>query len=172
VINLLMDLQARFGLSYLFIAHDLAVVKHIADRVAVMYLGKIVELAAKDRLFAAPRHPYAQALLSAIPLPQPRSARRRMILEGDVPSPLAVPAGCRFHTRCPHVRARCREEVPALADDGRGHLTACHFWREIPSAAELIPRPEDEPPNPRLERLQAFFTDARPGLREGNPAGG
>ncbi|HLI10387.1 MAG TPA: dipeptide ABC transporter ATP-binding protein [Alphaproteobacteria bacterium] len=161
VVNLLKDLQGRFGLSYIFIAHDLAVVKHIADRIAVMYLGKIVELAGKKSLFAAPRHPYTQALLSAIPLPEPGARRRRLILEGDVPSPLDVPPGCRFHTRCPHAQERCRQEAPRLEDDGRGHLTACHFWRQIPAATALIPQPEDEPPNPRLERLQAFFTRAQ-----------
>ena len=162
VVNLLKDLQARFGLSYIFIAHDLAVVKHIADRIAVMYLGKIVELTDKEALFAAPRHPYTQALLSAIPLPEPRARRRRMILEGDVPSPLAVPPGCRFHTRCPHATERCRVEVPLLEDDGSGHFTACHHWRKIPPADELVPRAEDEPPNPRLERLQAFFSRGKP----------
>ncbi|HUI18785.1 MAG TPA: dipeptide ABC transporter ATP-binding protein [Alphaproteobacteria bacterium] len=158
VVNLLKDLQARFGLGFIFIAHDLAVVKHIAHRIAVMYLGKIVELAPKAALFAAPRHPYTQALLSAIPLPAPHSTRRHLILEGDVPSPLAVPPGCRFHTRCPYAAERCREEAPAFADDGQGHFTACHFWREIPPADEFIPRPQDEPANPRLERLQACFT--------------
>jgi peptide/nickel transport system ATP-binding protein/oligopeptide transport system ATP-binding protein len=161
VVNLLRDLQRRLGLSYIFIAHDLAVVKHIADRIAVMYLGKIVELARKETLFAEPRHPYTQALLSAIPLPEPHARRRRMILEGDVPSPLNVPPGCRFQTRCPYARERCRSEAPAFADDGRGHVTACHFWREIPPPSEILPRPEDEPPNPRLERLQAYFTQAR-----------
>jgi oligopeptide transport system ATP-binding protein len=158
VVNLLKDLQGELGLSYIFIAHDLAVVKHIADRIAVMYLGKIVELADKNALFATPRHPYTQALLSAIPLPEPRARARRIILEGDVPSPLDVPPGCRFHTRCAYARARCREEAPDFADDGRGHFTACHFWREIPPAAELIPQVTDEPPNPKLERLQAYFT--------------
>ena len=163
VVNLLKDLQARFGLGFVFIAHDLAVVKHIAHRIAVMYLGKIVELAPTAALFAEPRHPYSQALLSAIPLPAPRSGRQRMILEGDVPSPLAVPPGCRFHTRCPYAQQRCREETPVFADDGRGHFTACHFWRDIPAADELIPRPEDEPPNPRLERLQAHFAQSGAG---------
>ena len=157
VVNLLQELQARLGLAFIFIAHDLALVKHIADRVAVMYLGKIVELAPKTALFAEPRHPYTQALLSAIPLPSPQANRTRMILEGDVPSPLAVPPGCRFHTRCPHARERCREEAPAFAEDGNGHFTACHFWREIALPAGLVPGEADEPPNPRLERLQARF---------------
>jgi oligopeptide transport system ATP-binding protein len=157
VINLLDDLQRRFGLGYVFIAHDLAVVKHIADKVAVMYLGKIVELSDKKDLFAEPRHPYTQALLSAIPLPEPALKRERVILQGDVPSPLNPPAGCRFHTRCPYARERCRKEEPELADDGAGHRTACHFWREIELPARLLPGAEELTPNPHLAKLQGFF---------------
>jgi oligopeptide/dipeptide ABC transporter ATP-binding protein len=160
VINLLQDLQQRLGLSYLFIAHDLAVVKHIATRVAVMYLGQIVEHADKHALFARPRHPYTQALLSAIPVPEPGLRRRRILLPGDVPSPIDPPPGCRFRTRCVHARPRCATETPQLEDIG-GHGIACHFWREIdvPDAAEADGAARA---NPRLERLQAAFRN--PGL--------
>ncbi len=147
------DLQRRFGLAYLFIAHDLAVVKHIAARVAVMYLGKIVELADKRALFAEPRHPYTHALLSAIPVPDLSLKRERLVLQGDVPSAHRPPQGCRFHTRCPHARERCREEEPPLAA-ADGHSVACHFWKEIEpftSASRLTPV------NERLTRLQAAF---------------
>jgi oligopeptide/dipeptide ABC transporter ATP-binding protein len=163
VVNLLQDLQRRFRLSYVFIAHDLAVVKHIADRVAVMYLGKIVELADKRSIFARPRHPYTQALLSAIPLPDPALRRQRVILQGDVPSPLDPPGGCRFHTRCPHARERCRTDEPVLEDDGSAgaHRTACHFWREIDIPEAAAPPASRLRSNLNLARLQAFFQ--RPG---------
>ncbi|MEQ8251327.1 MAG: dipeptide ABC transporter ATP-binding protein [Oceanibaculum nanhaiense] len=140
VVNLLQDLQTQFGLAYMFIAHDLAVVKHIADRVAVMYLGKIVELADKKTLYDSPRHPYTQALLSAIPVPDPSVKPERMLLDGDVPSPINPPSGCRFHTRCPHARERCKVEDPAFLDIGGGHQVACHFWNEIevPKAVKAI----------------------------------
>jgi oligopeptide/dipeptide ABC transporter ATP-binding protein len=153
VINLLQDLQRRLELAYIFIAHDLAVVRHIATRVAVMYLGKIVELAETRALFAEPRHPYSRALLASVPVPDPAARRgSRTLLQGDVPSAYAPPAGCRFHTRCPYARERCRSEEPALVEAG-GHATACHFWSEIPfeSAREAAPA------NSRLAKLQAHF---------------
>jgi peptide/nickel transport system ATP-binding protein len=127
VINLLRDLQQELGLSYLFVAHDLAVVEHISHRVAVMYLGKIVELADRRSLFAQPQHPYTEALLSAVPVPDPKATRNRIILKGDVPSPTNPPSGCRFHTRCPYAFERCREEEPAMKQLRPGHFAACHL---------------------------------------------
>ncbi len=156
VVNLMQDLQRRLGLSYVFIAHDLAVVKHIASHVAVMYLGQIVEYADKASLFDGPRHPYTQALLSAIPLPEPGLKRHRTVLQGDVPNPVNPPSGCRFHTRCPHARPRCSEETPLLSDEG-GHSVACHFWKEIRTASPAALLTHQPVQNLRLERLQAAF---------------
>jgi len=133
IVNLLQNLQQRFGLSYLFIAHDLAVVKHISDRVAVMYLGKLVEIADKKTIYAKPLHPYTHALLSAIPKPDPTLRAKRIMLQGDVPSPFNPPSGCRFHTRCPHAQARCSAEEPKLREAAPGHRIACHFFESLPA---------------------------------------
>ncbi|MEZ4734123.1 MAG: dipeptide ABC transporter ATP-binding protein [Caldilineaceae bacterium] len=130
IINLLEDLQDELDLTYLFIAHDLSVVRHISDRIAVMYLGKIVELADRDELYADPKHPYTQALLSAVPIPDPQieNQRRRIILEGDVPSPANPPKGCNFSTRCPRVMDVCRQQEPPFKDYGNGHYAACFLY--------------------------------------------
>jgi peptide/nickel transport system ATP-binding protein/oligopeptide transport system ATP-binding protein len=155
ILNLLRDLQNRLGLAYIFVSHDLAVVKHIADRVAVMNLGGIVEMADTEALFASPRHPYSRALLSAIPVPKPRAKRSRKLLHGEMPSALNPPAGCRFHTRCPYVIERCRVEPPQLLGDESGHLTACHRTAELPPPDAVLPA---DSLSPSLERLVAAFS--------------
>jgi oligopeptide/dipeptide ABC transporter ATP-binding protein len=127
VLNLMLDLQQELGLAYLFISHDLGVVEHMADRVAVMYLGRIVEVGEKERIFARPRHPYTRALISAAPLPDPLASREKIVLEGDVPSPMTPPPGCHFHTRCPLVTDRCRSEYPPLRTAEGAHQFACHL---------------------------------------------
>jgi peptide/nickel transport system ATP-binding protein len=133
IVNLLHDLQQELGLALLFISHDLAIVEHMTHRVAVMYLGKIVEMAPKRSVFAMPRHPYTKALLSAVPVPTPGAARQRIILKGDVPSPINPPKGCHFHTRCPFVFDRCRREEPELRVTEGGHFAACHL-NDLPAA--------------------------------------
>ena len=131
VINLLEQLQRERGLTYLFIAHDLSMVKHISDRIGVMYLGSLVELADSEELFENPMHPYTKALLSAIPLPDVKKKRQRIILEGDVPSAYNPPSGCKFHTRCPYATDRCRQEAPVLQEVEKGHKAACHRALEL-----------------------------------------
>jgi oligopeptide transport system ATP-binding protein len=127
VINLLEDLQEQFGLTYLFVAHDLSVVEHISDRIAVMYLGRIVEVAPARELYTSPRHPYSEALLSAVPIPDPALKRKRTVLQGDVPSTLSPPTGCHFHPRCPRAMARCASEMPLLREVAPGRIAACHL---------------------------------------------
>jgi oligopeptide transport system ATP-binding protein len=185
VINLMTDLQRRFDLAYVFIAHDLAVVRHIASRVAVMYLGRIVEIGGKEQIFGRPRHPYTHALLDAVPRSSPQTPGvspggvlpRRLLLEGDIPNPSAPPSGCRFHTRCPYVQARCRVEEPlleavaadpALASTGAAgeHRAACHFAEEIARARGTAPAASQDPIDPasarRLHRLQQAFVQGAP----------
>jgi oligopeptide/dipeptide ABC transporter ATP-binding protein len=160
ILNLLAELQTRLGLAYVFISHDLAVVRQIASSLGVMYLGRLVETGPAEAVFSRPRHPYTQALLSAVPVPVVGARERTTVVSGDVPSPLAPPSGCHFHTRCPHATDRCRVDVPGLDATPEGGAVACLRWRELPlpSAATLRAAPE----NPVLARLQAAF--ARPAV--------
>jgi peptide/nickel transport system ATP-binding protein/oligopeptide transport system ATP-binding protein len=131
VVNLMQDIQQQFELTYLFIAHDLSIIEHISDRVAVMYLGRIVELTLADQLYKNPRHPYSEALLNAVPIPDPHARRQKRPLSGEIPSPLNPPSGCHFHPRCPYARELCQHQSPELLDKGGGHLAACHFSEEV-----------------------------------------
>jgi oligopeptide/dipeptide ABC transporter ATP-binding protein len=131
ILNLLKELQAQFGLTYLFVTHHLLVVKYITDRIAVMYLGEIVELGSTDEIFRAPSHPYTKALLSAIPVPEPTARRQKIILSGEVPNPTNPPTGCRFHPRCAHAIARCKAESPDPQSVREGHVVRCHRWNEL-----------------------------------------
>jgi oligopeptide/dipeptide ABC transporter ATP-binding protein len=166
ILNLLRDLQERLGLAYIFVSHDLAVVRHIAHRVAVMNFGNIVEIADTQSLFAAPRHPYSRALLSAIPVPKSQAKRSRILLQGEMPSALNPPSGCRFRTRCPYAIPRCRVEQPELLADGTQHATACHRTAELPAAETIVPL--DGGFSPALEKLVAAFGD----LEQGQAAAG
>jgi peptide/nickel transport system ATP-binding protein/oligopeptide transport system ATP-binding protein len=162
ILNLLKELQADFGLSYIFISHDLGVVKHISDRIAVMYLGRIVETGTADEVFGNPRHPYTRALLSAIPVASPEARRDRKILQGDVPSPINPPPGCHLHTRCPYAQEVCRIDRAPLYEAGPGHRSACHLWASLPEPRDILP--EEGRTDPRLERLFAAFVEERAGL--------
>jgi oligopeptide/dipeptide ABC transporter ATP-binding protein len=161
ILNLLADLQVERNLSYLFISHDLGVVRHISDRVAVMYLGRIVELGTAEAVFSRPRHPYTRALISAIPLPEPGARGEQKPIEGDLPSAMDPPSGCHFHTRCPFVQDICRTERPALIAGTTGHASACHFRDTLPPADDVLPK--QRPVDPRLERLFEAFRNPLPG---------
>lgn len=139
VLNLMRDLQGRLGLTYLVITHDLNVVGYLADTIAVMYLGRLVELGPAERIYAAPAHPYTQALLAALPEPNAEPIERRLLLPGEIPSPRNPPAGCHFHTRCAYAGERSRSEQPALEEIETGHFVACHYWREVRAAVAAIP---------------------------------
>jgi len=175
VLNLLQDLQEEYQLSYMFIAHDLAVVRHIADRIAVMYLGRVVELATCDDLFEAPLHPYTQALLSAVPIPKPGRKHRRVILEGDVPNPINPPRGCHFHTRCPLAFDRCAVEVPAMHDARPGHKVQCHLYEDADFPAEPVPIDGPQAHAARAARAAAApdvnVSDETPGAWDGDTGG-
>ncbi len=175
VLNLLQDLQEEYQLSYMFIAHDLAVVRHIADRIAVMYLGRVVELATCDDLFEAPLHPYTQALLSAVPVPKPGRKHRRVILEGDVPNPINPPRGCHFHTRCPLAYDRCAVEVPGLHDARPGHRVQCHLYEDAEFPAEPVPIDGPEAQAARSRRASAqpdvSVSDETPTAWDGDTGG-
>ena len=156
ILNLFMDLRDQLGLAYLFISHDLGVIEHLCDRVAVMYLGRVVEIGDKHQVFAAPRHPYTEALLQAIPLPSPGLRRERRLLGGDVPSPMKPPSGCHLHPRCAYAQPICSQQVPALSGDG-GHAVACHF--PLSAAAPVaVHRGAASASAQRIERLQAAFS--------------
>ena len=155
IINLLEDLKDRLALTLIVIAHDLAVIRHMSDRVAVMYLGQIVETAPVEALFAAPRHPYTRALMAAIPVPVPGAGAARVLLQGDVPNPAAPPPGCRFHTRCPHAREICRLSAPELVDTGGERHVSCHFWRELPEDGGAGARAQ-ETGGARRRRLELY----------------
>ena len=144
ILNLLQDLQAELKLSYLFISHDLSVVEYLADRVAVMYMGKLVEVASTQCLYRTPKHPYTEALLSAVPKPDPRQHTKRIVLQGDVPDPTNPPSGCHFHPRCRYAQDRCKTEIPALRDIGDGRLVSCHFAEEL--TLQGIPPVEESAP--------------------------
>jgi oligopeptide/dipeptide ABC transporter ATP-binding protein len=161
ILNLLGELKARFGLSYLFISHDLNVVRHMADRVAVMYLGRIVETAAASSLFKRPSHPYTRALIEAIPVPNPHYRRTKPAIEGDVPSPAAPPSGCHFNTRCPFATPRCRSEAPQAIEIAPGHSVACHRASELPPWSALAAPSASELGNERIRRLHAKFRQPR-----------
>jgi peptide/nickel transport system ATP-binding protein/oligopeptide transport system ATP-binding protein len=162
ILNLLKEIQGRLGLAYIFISHDLGVVKHISDRIAVMYLGRIVEIGDADEVFANPRHPYTRALLSAIPVASPEARRERRIQQGDVPSPIAPPPGCHLHTRCPFAADICRVDPPPLYEAGGNHRSACHFWATLPDPAAIVP--SEGHPDPLLERLFGAFAGEQAGL--------
>ena len=162
IVNLLKDLQKDFGLSYLFISHGLAVVKHMADRVAVMYLGEIVEMADKKSLYANPRHPYTQALLAAAPEPDPTQRGKRKTLGGDVPSPLNPPSGCRFHNRCAYAESKCKLEAPPLREVLPGHRVACHFAETIPAFTRFA---SGQSSSPQLQKRLALYESHRNAVR-------